>query len=170
MDRKQLVYANVQTVVAANDLEDYYLDVNGQAQYLRLDFDSKSLGVPFSHPLVHVHVEGELSPRFALDGGDSGNIIVDYLDFLYRNYAPMKWLKWAEREWNRELASAIEKRRVVPFSTIADAFSTNQLDFLRDHAGLLNRFKRCIRRRKDEFFRFHMDASDRELLEYPLAR
>jgi hypothetical protein len=67
-------------------------------------------------------VEGDLSPRFALDGGNSGNIVVDYLVFLYRNYAPAKWLTWAESEWNREFASAIRDRRAPLFSTIADAF------------------------------------------------
>jgi hypothetical protein len=97
-DRKRLVYANIQTVVAACDLEDYYLGMNSEAQYLRLDLDYETLGDPFSHPLAHIHLDGEWSPRFALDGGVSGNIVVDYLEFLYRNYVPAQWIKWAERE------------------------------------------------------------------------
>lgn len=105
-DRKRLVYANIQTIITTSNLEDYYyLGVDAEAQYLRLDFDYKTLGDPFSHPLAHIHVEGDLSPRFALEGGNSGNIIVDYLEFLYRNYVADKWLEWAEREWNREFAS-----------------------------------------------------------------
>ncbi len=47
-NRRQLVYANIQTVVTASDLDsdldDYYLDSNVQAQYLRLDFDYTTLG------------------------------------------------------------------------------------------------------------------------------
>ena len=65
-DRKQLLYANIQTVRATCDLDDYYLGAEAEAIYLRLDFDYQTLGDPFSHPLAHVHLEGDLSPRFAL--------------------------------------------------------------------------------------------------------
>jgi hypothetical protein len=166
----RLVYANIQTIVTASDLDDFYLDADAQAQYLRLDFDYKTLGDPFSHPLVHIHVEGELSPRFALDGGNSSNIVVDYLEFLYRNYAPVRWLEWAEREWNREFARAIKDGRAPLLGTIADAFTTGQIQILQTHSALLTRFKRALRKRKDEFFDLGMDGADRELLEYPLTR
>ena len=168
--RRQLVYANIQTIVTTFDLDEYYLDGNLPAQYLRLDFDYTTLGDPFSHPLVHIHVDGELSPRFALDGGNSGNIVVDYLEFLYRNYAPEMWRRWAEREWNREFDRAIQDARAPRFSTIVDAFTASQFQILQDHAALLNRFKRTLRKRKDECFDVHMNGTDRELLEYPLAR
>ena len=67
-DQRRLVYANIQTIVTASDLDDYYCDVNVHAQYLRLDLDYKTLGDPFSHPLAHIHVEGDLSPRFRSRG------------------------------------------------------------------------------------------------------
>ena len=35
-------------------------------------------------------------PRFALDGGTSGNVVLDYLEFIYRNYMPEQWLAWGE--------------------------------------------------------------------------
>jgi hypothetical protein len=165
-----LVYANIQTIVTASDLEDYYLDLNAQAIYLRLDFDYKTLGDPFSHPLAHIHVEGDLSPRFALEGGTSGNIVVDYLEFLYRNYVPVKWLRWAEREWNRKFDATAGPGEVNHFSAIVDAFATSQFPILRDHTALLSRIKRTLQERKDELFTFHMEGADRELLEYPLAR
>ncbi len=168
--RKRLIYANVQTIVAACDLEDYYLGVNAEAQYLRLDFDYSTLGDPFSHPLAHLHVEGDLSPRFALDGGNAGNILVDYLEFLYRNFVPAKWIRWAEREWGREFAATARVDDVNHFSTIIDAFETSQFQILRDHAALLTRVKRTLRKRKDEAFALHMEGADREILEYPLAR
>jgi hypothetical protein len=177
-ERRQLDYANIQTVVSAADLEDYYIDVNVPAQYLRLDFDYKTLGDPFSHPLVHIHVEGDLSPRFTLDGGISGNILVDYLEFLYRNYAPATWLKWAEREWNREFAGEIQDEfaegiqgdKAPVFSTIVDAFTTGQFQILQGCSARLSRFKQALRKRKDQAFELHMDGAHRELLEYPLAR
>jgi len=169
-DRTRLIYANVQTVVAACDLDDYYLGLNGDAQYLRLDFNYETLGDPFSHPLAHVHVEGELVPRFALEGGIAGNILVDYFEFLYRNFVPGKWIKWAEREWGREFAATARADDVNHFSTIVEAFATGQFQILRDHAALLTRIKRTLRRRKDEAFSLHMEGADREILEYPLAR
>ena len=91
--KNKLIYANIQTVYATCDLEDYYLGAEAEAIYLRLDFDYHSRGDLFSHPLAHIHLEGEHSPRFTLDGGNSGNIILDYLEFLYRNYYPGKWLQ-----------------------------------------------------------------------------
>jgi hypothetical protein len=169
-DQRRLVYANIQTIVTDSDLDDYYCDVNVHAQYLRLDLDYKTLGDPFSHPLAHIHVEGDLSPRFALEGGISGNIVVDYLEFLYRNYFWDKWLEWAEREWNQEFIATSKEGDVNFFSIIVDAFKLGQFRILQDHADLMSRIKRTLRKRKDELFDLHMDGADRELLEYPLAR
>lgn len=166
-DRKRLVYANVQTVVAACDLENYYLGLNAEAQYLRLDFDYKTLGNPFSHPLPHVHIEGDLSPRFALEGGMAGNIVVDYLEFLYRNFVPAKWIRWVEREWGREFAATAKAGDVNHFPTIVEAFAAGQFQILRDYAPFLTRIKRTLRKRKDESFSLHMEGADREILEYP---
>lgn len=168
--RKRLVHANVQTVVAACDLDDYYLMPTGEAQYLRLDFDYKTLGDPFSHPLAHIHIEGDLSPRFALDGGLAGNVLVDYFEFLYRNFVPAKWIKWAEREWGLEFEATAKHDEVNFFPAIVDAFATSQFQILRDHAALLTRIKRTLRKRKDEAFDLCMEGADREILEYPLAR
>jgi hypothetical protein len=167
----RLTYANIQTIWSSIDLEDYYLDDNTTAEvvYLRLDFDYQTLGEPFSHPLAHIHLEGESTPRFALDGGNCGNIIVDYLEFLYRNYVPARWHDWARREWNlrygREYAG-----RVDPFPIIMDAFRSNQIEILRDYANDLVRMKRLLRERKDSLFDHGLSGTDRELLEYPVAR
>ena len=69
-----------------------------------------TLGDPFTHPLAHVHVSDESHPRFSLDGGTSGNVIVDYLEFLYRNYVFDDWLNWAKRQWlNQEGADLIDE-------------------------------------------------------------
>ena len=168
--RERLTYATVQTIVTPSDLEDYYLDPGSPAVYLRLDFDYKTLGDPFSHPLAHIHVEGDLSPRFALDGGNCGNIIVDYLEFLYRNYASAKWLKWVEREWGNEFNSTYQEGEIDPLPTIVRAFRSSEFQILRDYVLHLAKIKRTLRRRKDELFDLHTDRSDREILEYPAAR
>jgi len=169
-DRTRLVYANVQTLVVDGQLDDYYVNGSLQAQYLRLDLDYTTLGNPFSHPLVHLHSDGDLSPRFALEGGPSGNILVDYLEFLYRHYVPTKWLAWANRVWSREFQSSAKDDEVNPFPAIVQAFWDGQFEILRDHAQVLERIKTSLCRRKDEAFLLHMDGSDRTILEYPLSR
>ncbi len=169
-DRKGLEYANIQTVVADCDLDTYYLTAEGEAMYLRMDFDYGSLGDPFSHPLAHIHVDGDLSPRFALDGGGSGNIVLDYLEFLYRHYHPNKWIRWVEREWAAEFAASAKADDVDPLPVIREAFASSQFDILRTYEHHLSRIKRLLRRRKDAIFDLHMDGADRTILEYPLTR
>ncbi len=169
-DRRQLSFANIQTVCTACDLEDYCLGNAAEAVYLRLDFDYSTLGDPFSHPLAHVHVDGDLSPRFALDGGNGGNIIVDYLEFLYRNYVNGKWLQWVQRQWTKEFAASAEGGAIDPLPTIIEAFRSGQFDVLRGYANEVDRLKKLLRKRKDELFDLHADGTDRVILEYPSAR
>ncbi len=168
-NKKRLLYANIQTLVTTVDLDDYFLGAGGDATYLRLDFDYTTLGEPFSHPLAHIHVEGAITPRFALDGGNSGNIIVDYLEFIYRHYAPGKWRAWAERVWGRQYRPASEEE-VDPFQVIMRAFASSQFDILRDNAMAMAQIKQALRRQKDAVFGLHVDGGDREVLEYPAAR
>ena len=169
-DKKQLLYANIQTVRTTCDLDDYYLGTGVEAIYLRLDFDYQTLGDPFSHPLAHIHLEGDLSPRFALDGGNEGNIVVDYLEFLYRNYVPRKWLQWVQSEWAEEFARSAVEGAIDPLPAIVRAFASSQFHVLRGYATQMERIKQMLRKRKDKLFDLHMDGSDRVILEYPLAR
>jgi len=166
----RLLYANVQAIYTIGDLDVYYLGAPTEAIYLRLDFDYRTLGGLFSHPLAHVHVEGDLSPRFALEGGDNGNIIMDFLEFLYRTYAHDKWLAWVKREWSRHIASTRAGGTADPLPIILQAFESSRFRDLRSYATDLERIKRVLRRRKDELFKPRVDSSDRVLLEYPLAR
>lgn len=169
--QKRLTYVNIQTVVVLGSLLDYYRGASFEAQYLRLDYDEKSLGGLFSHPLAHVHLEGELSPRFSLDGGDSGNVIVDYLEFLYRHYEHTKWLKWAERQWKSEFLSRFDGQNDAdPWPSIQEAYQNGELEFLRANSLWLERIKEVLRQRKDAGFTGHMQGSDRVILEYPAAR
>ncbi|MGC8539932.1 MAG: hypothetical protein ACP5QA_04800, partial [Phycisphaerae bacterium] len=95
----RLVYASVQALVTEQTLEDYYLDGAGHATYLRMDLSYETLGNPFSHPLPHIHVGGDGSTRFSLAGGSSGNVIMDFLEFIYRNHVPDKWHRWTRDQW-----------------------------------------------------------------------
>lgn len=166
----QLIYANIQALRTTRELADYYCEESVGATYLRLDFDYETLGALFSHPLAHIHVGESKSLRFALDGGDNGNVIVDFLEWLYRTYAHRQWLHWVEREWAKEFESSAGEGDVNPLPDILDASRTNQFHILKDHEHQIQRIKRMLRRRKDEMFDLHMNGSDRVILEYPLAR
>lgn len=172
-NRKTLVGANICTLVTSCELEAYYVErpADCNEMYLRLDLDIHTLGEPFSHPLPHIHVLGEFSPRFSLDGGNSGNVVMDYFEFLYRNFASTKWNEWAERVWNKhyfELPNA--DRAQNPFPRILAAFKESQIGILRQQRDNVVRLKELLRHRKDNLFQFGMNADDRELLEYPQSR
>ncbi|MCL4205670.1 MAG: hypothetical protein KJ000_24575 [Pirellulaceae bacterium] len=165
-----LSFANIQTIVTTCELDAYYVEAQGEAIYLRLDLDYETLGDPFSHPLAHIHVEDDQSPRFALDGGDSGNVILDYLEFLYRNYHSEKWLEWVKRVWAEEFKKSDGKGTTDPLPRIIDAIKSSQFHVLRDMATDVARIKNALRKKKDNLFAPHVNGTDRLLLEYPLAR
>ncbi len=166
LEKNRLIYASVPILVTESTLEEYYLD-GGRATYFRLDVDYGTLGTPFSHPLAHINVGDDDSPRFALDGGTSGNVVMDFLEFIYRNHAPRKWLQWARREW---LSAGEDKQRADQFNQIVQAFRDSQFNVLRANAIVLSQIKRTPREAKDSLFDAHVTGTDREILEYPLAR
>jgi hypothetical protein len=157
-------------VVTDGTLEDFFLDAARPVVYLRLDLNYETLGDPFSHPLAHIHVSDESHPRFALDGGTSDNVIVDYLEFLYRNYVSDKWVRWARRQWlATSYAEAIDPED-DPFDRIVDAFTDSQFGELNTRAQGIRQIKKTLREAKDALFANHMNGPDREILEYPAAR
>lgn len=166
-DKNLLGYASLSTLVAQCALGDYYREGTAEAVYFRLDLNYETLGKPFSHPLVHIHGWGEHDPLFSLDGGTNGNIVVDFLEFVYRNYVPNKWLKWARSQW---LSTQKTQKDEDSFDLIERAFGENQFDILKQQTNLISRIKRVLREAKDQKFTSHMLGADREILEYPLAR
>jgi len=168
--KKQLTFANVQTLVTHCDLADYLDGSGGDAVYLRMDYDVESLGDLFTHPLPHVHTDGPSSPRFVLDGGDSGNVIVDYLEFIYRTYKTDDWIKWVRRVWGEELSqNPLGDGKADPLKNILEAFKAGKIQSLRDRAADLGRIKRVLRASKDQMFNGRADGKDRELLAYPAS-
>lgn len=169
-DKSRLIFASIPVLVTKGTLEEYYgamNDRNKTAIYLRLDLDGETLGEPFSHPLPHIHCGDEDTPRFSLDGGNSSNVIMDFLEFLYRNHVPSKWLKWARKQWLSEGAGELREEQ---FDNIVKAFRDQKLHPLRANADIVSQIKMSLRRAKDSLFDSHMGGSDREILEYPAAR
>ncbi len=167
-----LTYANIQVIVTDGSLESYYCESDRAAFYLRFDSDETTLGEPFSHPHPHphIHLDGSLSPRFALDGGTSANVVVDFVEFLYRHYQPDDWLSWATKIWNRDFARRSLEPDQNSFPEILTAFRNGQLNTLRNYRSELGRLKQLLWADKERISPLRTDPFDRELLEYPLAR
>lgn len=166
LSKTELDYANIQVLVATDDLATFYLDGTTEVLYLRLDSDRQNLGELFSHPLPHIHVRGSLSPRFSLDGGTCGNIVIDFFEFIYRTYLSDKWCAWAERVWRSKVPTIGRS----PVMKVADAFQSCQFAVLQQRSHDIARIKEVLRAEKDKVFKLHLRRCDRELLEYPAAR
>jgi len=168
--RTKLRGANFSTLVTSCELEEYFLEKPDQCEvvYFRLDFDYGTLGHPFSHPIPHFHSRGDLSPRFSFDVGDSGNVVMDYFDFLYRQFIPAKWKSWAESVWNKDYHESARDPQENPFRTIVAAFEESQFGVLREHASSIQHLKRILRAQKDKQFKWCMNPDDRALLQYPV--
>ncbi|HXY36543.1 MAG TPA: hypothetical protein VEI07_20065 [Planctomycetaceae bacterium] len=162
-----LVGANISGLVTSVGVEDFYLGKSDpEAVCLRLDLDYQALGKPFSHPLPHIHMDANLSPRFALDAGDSGNVVLNYFDFLYRNFEPSQWRRWAERQWNQFYSRTGRSPEEDPFPLLMTAFEENQFAVLRQHERDLTALKKVLQDSKDEYFGYPMAVEDRRLLAY----
>ncbi len=168
----RLVGANIIALITSCELTEYLIEPpdNCEEMYLRLDYDDKTLGDPFSHPIPHIHVFGDLSPRFALDGGNADNVVMDFLEFIYRQFVPIKWKSWAEHEWNQDYFRRNGDHNSNPFPLMMKAFEESQISILREHEKNLKKLKRLLRDKKDRLFNYSMNGTDRELLEYPEAR
>ncbi len=117
-------YINCQALaVQRGTLEDVYSgDPNAQERYLRLEYDADPLmlGELFSHPVVHIHGQPEEAPRFALESsGESNPVLLDFMDFLYRNFCHGTWSKWASAVWRR---AAPNPGAAPYFNVISDYF------------------------------------------------
>ena len=168
-DDCELKGGNISTVIANADLESFYVDGGDDAIYMRFDLDYGTLGkIPFSHPIPHIHLKGD-SPRLPLPGG-SGNVVMDFLEFIYLNFAESDWMTWAELAWNTyyfRVAKLPEEKN--PFNSILNAFKYSKIEELRGHEKHLRQWKKQMQQQKDKLFPFHVDESDRKLLEYPVV-
>lgn len=156
-DGMDLEYANLQAVVVdGGDTEDLYLRAGEDepvAQYLRVDFDLARLGPVLKEPQPHCHAQPRGEPRFSLP--TDGNLIVAFLDFLYRNYRHDIWLDWAREVWARHTPPSDED----PLESIVTAFQTGKAELLRSHfARPLRRWKRLLREESARYpLRVHRD-------------
>jgi hypothetical protein len=174
-----LYYASINILSTDSSLVDYYLDEDGdrRAQYLRLDLDYESLGSIFAHPLPHIHaVCHEPVARFELDEFGSSNIVIDFLEFVYRHLQRANWLNWARTVWRPYFQERVRDDFGNAMETILGAFDANDIELLRRFSDDIREMRRMIRNRKQEIvdpsrtqnrrFDLTMRQMDRELVAY----
>jgi hypothetical protein len=109
-DNRRFTYVACQALaVIGGTIEDVYLESpDAQVRYVRLEYDANPLmtGSLFSHPVAHVHAQPSEAPRFALEIGDDCFILIDFLDFLYRNFCHAAWSRWADSIWRKAAPDA----------------------------------------------------------------
>lgn len=145
---REIVYANLQAVIVqGGDLEDLYLDQDDEVfvHYLRLDFDLQNTGLLFREPQPHIHVYPKGEPRLAMSG--SGNIVVAFLEFLYRNYRYREWEAWVSDVWKKRASDATTDENPLP--RIIKAFDANKADYLYQNERHVGRLKNYLRQEAD---------------------
>lgn len=89
----------------------------GVVRYHRLDYEPQQPGPLFLEPLPHLHSSPEGSPRQALALSADSNLLVEFLDFLYRNYFPETWNKWL-------FGVALDGFQPLDVASLANQFAT----------------------------------------------
>lgn len=164
----EITYANCQVlIVIGGDLDAFYCGEPLECQYLRLDFDPNCLGAIFKESIPHVHCKGNGEPRFHIDSLSTGNVLIDFLDFVYRNYGHDQWVDWARNNWDMEL------RRMGlsddPFEAIIEAFKSSKSDILCcKYNTHIEAMKRCWRDSKDKLYPLRVQMAMLNLLSYNL--
>ena len=141
-----------------------YREVN-RPHYFRLDLDYGTLGPIGTHPMPHVHFSPDDPPRFTLDSSRSSNIVVDFLDFIYRHFEPGKWLDWAERVWNDFYEPRDPERN--PFGRIVAAYNESQIAVIRSLAAEISELVSVLANARDEMYDLRMNRDDRRVLSFP---
>ena len=151
-------------------VEDFYLDPSIPYHYFRLEYDLGSLGNMFNHPHPHIHTVPDGAPRFSGPCVESGNIVVDFFDFLYRNYYHDKWLSWARSAYEAHgeiLQGLFDSSN---FDSIAALFSKSNHELLmKNHEPDLRLIKKACRHRKDEIFEPRIDIRLSKTLAYDIC-
>lgn len=165
-DDTSIQYANMQAIVVLNgNLADLYCGEQVCTQYLRLDFDPNNLGLLFREPHPHIHVHPTGEPRLAMTS--SGNVVVAFLELLYRNYHHDAWQDWVTGVWNKRAPEA--GKESDPLRHILRAFQTNKGDVLRErYAEPLGRLRQYLRAEADAAYPGRVDEQWLSLLDYSL--
>ncbi len=138
-----------------------------QPRYMRLDLDYGTLGPIGTHPLPHVHFSPQDPPRSALEKSHSTNVVVDFMEFIYRHFFQQAWLSWAERTWNRHYNDKKRNPERNPFRAIVSAFAENQIGVLQRLTKDIAQLVAVLTEEKSRLYDLRMNAADRQLMTFP---
>lgn len=160
----ELRFVQIQAIVCMESLEQLYLYDSTPAYYLRLDYDLSALGAIFSHHHPHIHTTPwDFALRFPPDMAETGNVVVDFMDFIYRNFFHTTWKDWAASVWRDEA-----RRRNMDnlFEPISAAFDSSKVDILLTppFEDSLKRMKHTWRKCRDDLFPLRIPLQVSQLL------
>lgn len=163
-DEASIAYANIQVLVAEADLETYYIDSRTRCSYFRFDYDLGCLGEIFKEPHPHIHSAPEGAPRFG-PPIQHGNAVLDFFDFIYRNFHHEKWIEWARFAYDRE--GPFFGREEDIFEPIEAAFKANKhQELVSVYSKPLGHMKAACRSLKDKLFTGRIDLATAATIAY----
>jgi hypothetical protein len=133
----------------------------------RLDLDYGTLGPIGTHPLPHVHFSPTDPPRCTLDASRSTNVVIDFVELVYRHFYHDVWRSWAERTWDRYYDDRNDDPDRNPFRAIVDAFARNDIGFLHANAAAIAELVGVLDREKSKLYELRMDPADRYIMTFP---
>jgi hypothetical protein len=173
-----LEYATINVLKTECSLEDYLHITDEDLKkkeweelskpfYLRLDLDYGTLGPIGTHPLPHIHFSPDDPPRFTLDASRSMNVVVDFIDFVYRHYFPDTWRSWAEQTWNKHYQDQGRDPENNPFNSIISSYNESRMGVIRSRADHIAELVSVLHQAKGQLFDLRVSDTDRRLMSFP---
>ena len=166
-EKSRLTYANVPTLVTESTLEEYYLD-GGSAIVFPARPELRNVGRAVLPSTGGIFMWGTRTAPGS--------------PWTEARAAMWSWTSWSSftgttcrgNGCNGHGASGFSRAPMNSalwrFNQIVQAFRDPQFNVLRANAHVISQVKRTLREAKDALFNAHMEGTDREILEYPLAR
>lgn len=173
-----LTKVNIQVLATVNTTVDNYYwkqdtsspDASTQdkfaAHYYRLDLDLNKGGKLFREPQPHLHTEPKGEPRINFNTYSDRTLIVDFIEFLFLNYAYDSWLIWAKNVWEREKMFADGED---PFPRIVSFYKDpiiSNLSIYAKHISALRDILNKEKRRVAENLKLHPVTPNAQTLNY----
>ena len=150
------------------DLDNEEWKTFSRPRYMRLDLDYGTLG-----PIGIIHCRTYISaltiPRAAPStrAGCSTNVVVDFIEFVYRHFYPKAWLSWAERTWNRDYKGKHRDPGTQPLLAIVSGFAENEIGVLHMLNKDIAELVAVLAEEKGRLYELRMNAADRQMMTFP---
>ena len=157
---------HVQVLVTPhNSLAELVTGKSIPVHYLRLDQEASDLGSMFKNAFPHVHLASKGEPYFRPGALEGGNIVVDFIEFVFKMYEYDLWVKWLDAVYHEIY---LPKTPTDYFGVINRAFEANQFEALCSgpYASHLNALRARARREKDNAFPLRVDVTTCDALSY----